>query len=107
MATERCVHLIVTRQARGHAEDSGIGKRSSEHVLKLPSSPGGLAVIRRLSARLLLGQGTFQRFHLTLIRSKKTMPPKKKSEGAEGPGPLLGRFGTSLKCGIVGLPNVG
>lgn len=35
------------------------------------------------------------------------MPPKKKSEGAEGPGPLLGRFGTSLKCGIVGLPNVG
>jgi obg-like ATPase 1 len=86
---------------------SGIGKRSSEHVLKLPSSPGGLAVTRRLSARLLLGQGTFQRFHLTLLRSKKSMPPKKKSEGAEGPGPLLGRFGTSLKCGIVGLPNVG
>ena len=35
----------------------------------------------------------------------RKMPPKKKE--AEGPGPLLGRFGTSLKCGIVGLPNVG
>lgn len=35
----------------------------------------------------------------------RTMPPKKKE--VEGPGPLLGRFGTSLKCGIVGLPNVG
>ncbi|RDD45076.1 Obg-like ATPase 1 [Trichoplax sp. H2] len=33
------------------------------------------------------------------------MPPKKKE--AEKPSPLLGRFGTSLKCGIVGLPNVG
>ena len=38
--------------------------------------------------------------------AKGKMPPKKKGE-AEGPGPLLGRFGTSLKCGIVGLPNVG
>ncbi|KAM7438899.1 Obg-like ATPase [Porites harrisoni] len=33
------------------------------------------------------------------------MPPKKKEE--EKPTPLMGRFGTSLKCGIVGLPNVG
>lgn len=33
------------------------------------------------------------------------MPPKKKEE--EEAVPLLGRFGTSLKCGIVGLPNVG
>ncbi|KAL5489671.1 hypothetical protein EMCRGX_G018789 [Ephydatia muelleri] len=33
------------------------------------------------------------------------MPPKKKEE--EEATPLLGRFGTSLKCGIVGLPNVG
>ncbi|XP_068688733.1 obg-like ATPase 1 [Montipora foliosa] len=33
------------------------------------------------------------------------MPPKKKDE--EKPTPLMGRFGTSLKCGIVGLPNVG
>ena len=39
-------------------------------------------------------------------KKRKKMPPKKKAE-AEGPGPLLGRFGTSLKCGIVGLPNVG
>ncbi|XP_062519315.1 obg-like ATPase 1 [Corticium candelabrum] len=35
------------------------------------------------------------------------MPPKKKDEGARKPLPLIGRFGTSLKCGIVGLPNVG
>lgn len=35
----------------------------------------------------------------------RAMPPKKKEE--EKPTPLLGRFGTSLKCGIVGLPNVG
>jgi hypothetical protein len=31
------------------------------------------------------------------------MPPKKEEE----PTVLLGRFGTSLKIGIVGLPNVG
>lgn len=33
------------------------------------------------------------------------MPPKK----GDGPkqAPLIGRFGTSLKIGIVGLPNVG
>lgn len=31
----------------------------------------------------------------------------KAKELAEGPPPLLGRVGTSLKCGIVGLPNVG
>ncbi|XP_065834967.1 obg-like ATPase 1 [Oscarella lobularis] len=36
------------------------------------------------------------------------MPPKKKDAAASAkPPPLLGRFGTSLKCGIVGLPNVG
>ena len=33
------------------------------------------------------------------------MPPKKKEEVK--PTPLMGRIGTSLKCGIVGLPNVG
>ena len=41
-----------------------------------------------------------------LGKKRRKMPPKKKAE-AEDPGPLLGRFGTSLKCGIVGLPNVG
>lgn len=34
------------------------------------------------------------------------MPPKKKEE-ATGPPPLIGRMGTNLKIGIVGLPNVG
>lgn len=34
------------------------------------------------------------------------MPPKKKGAQEEKT-PLLGRFGTSLKIGIVGLPNVG
>ncbi|XP_062597612.1 obg-like ATPase 1 [Saccostrea cucullata] len=34
------------------------------------------------------------------------MPPKKKDE-ATGPPPLIGRMGTNLKIGIVGLPNVG
>eukprot|EP01134_Creolimax_fragrantissima_P003311 CFRG3311T1 len=34
------------------------------------------------------------------------MPPKKKVV-ADEPKPLLGRFGTSLSCGIVGVPNVG
>lgn len=33
------------------------------------------------------------------------MPPKK-GEAPKQP-PLIGRFGTSLKIGIVGLPNVG
>ncbi|MCL4130538.1 UNVERIFIED_CONTAM: hypothetical protein GTU68_048507 [Idotea baltica] len=33
------------------------------------------------------------------------MPPKK--EAPPEPKPLIGRFGTSLKIGIVGLPNVG
>ena len=75
--------------------------------VELLSYPGGLADVRRLYTRLLLGKGPLQQLQLTLVRRKKAMPPKKKSEGAEGPGPLLGRFGTSLKCGIVGLPNVG
>ena len=34
------------------------------------------------------------------------MPPKKKGEGEEKM-VLIGRMGTNLKCGIVGLPNVG
>ncbi|XP_041374838.1 obg-like ATPase 1 [Gigantopelta aegis] len=34
------------------------------------------------------------------------MPPKKKEEHT-GPPPLIGRVGTNLKIGIVGLPNVG
>ncbi|XP_066263762.1 obg-like ATPase 1 isoform X2 [Branchiostoma lanceolatum] len=34
------------------------------------------------------------------------MPPKKKGEEPKPP-PLIGRVGTSLKVGIVGLPNVG
>ena len=34
------------------------------------------------------------------------MPPKKKG-AVEEKKTLLGRFGTSLKVGIVGLPNVG
>ena len=33
------------------------------------------------------------------------MPPKKKEEKEKVV--LLGRLGTNLKCGIVGLPNVG
>lgn len=44
-----------------------------------------------------------QRFYSARRRVK--MPPKKKEE--EKPTPLMGRIGTSLKCGIVGLPNVG
>jgi len=34
------------------------------------------------------------------------MPPKKKGDEEEKP-VLIGRLGTNLKCGIVGLPNVG
>lgn len=34
------------------------------------------------------------------------MPPKKGSDGIKSH-PIIGRFGTSLKIGIVGLPNVG
>lgn len=33
------------------------------------------------------------------------MPPKKGEAPKQAP--LIGRFGTSLKIGIVGLPNVG
>merc|ERR1712212_1363641 len=40
-----------------------------------------------------------------LIPISFTMPPKKK--GAEEETVTLGRFGTSLKVGIVGVPNVG
>ncbi|KAM9306013.1 obg-like ATPase 1 [Gastrophryne carolinensis] len=36
----------------------------------------------------------------------KKMPPKKADDGPKQH-PLIGRFGTSLKIGIVGLPNVG
>lgn len=59
-----------------------------------------------MAGRLLV-ERVSRRIQHIVIRGKKGMPPKKKLEGADGPGPLLGRFGTSLKCGIVGLPNVG
>jgi len=35
------------------------------------------------------------------------MPPKKKDDGAAKPPALIGRLGTNLKIGILGLPNVG
>jgi len=35
------------------------------------------------------------------------MPPKKKKGDEEVKPPIMGRMGTSLRCGIVGLPNVG
>ena len=35
------------------------------------------------------------------------MPPKKKDDGASKKPVLIGRVGTNLKVGIVGLPNVG
>ena len=36
-----------------------------------------------------------------------TIMSKKKGKEVEAAPQLLGRVGTSLKCGIVGLPNVG
>ena len=47
------------------------------------------------------------RFSASLVCAAASMSKKKSKEHAEGPPPLLGRIGTSLKCGIVGLPNVG
>uniref|UniRef100_A0ACB8G0D0 Uncharacterized protein n=1 Tax=Sphaerodactylus townsendi TaxID=933632 RepID=A0ACB8G0D0_9SAUR len=41
-----------------------------------------------------------------LGRPSTPMPPKKPGDGIK-PHPIIGRFGTSLKIGIVGLPNVG
>ncbi|XP_025907874.1 obg-like ATPase 1 [Nothoprocta perdicaria] len=38
--------------------------------------------------------------------SRRQMPPKKGGDGVKSH-PIIGRFGTSLKIGIVGLPNVG
>jgi len=35
------------------------------------------------------------------------MPPKKKGQDEEERPPIIGRLSTNLKCGIVGLPNVG
>lgn len=52
----------------------------------------------------ILGRGHSCKGSLRFVRG---MPPKKKGGADAGPGPLLGRFGTSLKCGIIGLPNVG
>lgn len=46
---------------------------------------------------------TFQYHYLFLCAGN--MPPKK--EAAPEPKPLIGRVGTNLKVGIVGLPNVG
>ena len=66
-----------------------------------------MKAIRLAETSLLFAERVGQGFQLIIVRGNKVMPPKKKSEGADGTGPLLGRFGTSLKCGIVGLPNVG
>ena len=40
------------------------------------------------------------------VNYRLSMPPKKKGEEEEKM-VLIGRMGTNLKCGIVGLPNVG
>ena len=40
------------------------------------------------------------------VRLSFQMPPKKKDVAEEKP-VLIGRLGTNLRCGIVGLPNVG
>lgn len=64
-----------------------------------------------VSARSFLAESwrKFWIFARASVKCKRTMPPKRKRGASESsePGPLLGRFGTSLKCGIVGLPNVG
>ena len=46
-----------------------------------------------------------RKFQCSVPLGKRRMPPKKKEEPK--PTPLIGRFGTSLKIGIVGVPNVG
>lgn len=51
--------------------------------------------------------GRCVRLSSRLLRLAASMSRKKSKESVEGPPPLLGRVGTSLKCGIVGLPNVG
>ena len=53
-------------------------------------------------SRLLLQVGFVRCYNKSRVMSKKG-----KGAAAEGPPPLLGRIGTSLKVGIVGLPNVG
>ena len=57
--------------------------------------------------RIITLQRNFRSYSSNIrpVTYKRKMPPKKKEE--EEATPLLGRFGTSLKCGIVGLPNVG
>ena len=43
--------------------------------------------------------------YFSLYFCRVIMPPKK--DTAPEPKPLIGRVGTNLKVGIVGLPNVG
>lgn len=47
---------------------------------------------------------TFESYHIGLFYSFR-MPPKKVEEPERKP--LIGRVGTNLKVGIVGVPNVG
>ena len=67
----------------------------------------------RFSASLVCAAATTtvtvccSRSSVSLVCAAASMSKKKSKEHAEGPPPLLGRIGTSLKCGIVGLPNVG
>ena len=48
----------------------------------------------------------FKQFYARPRAIRRQMPPKKKDSDSKPP-PLIGRIGTSLKCGIVGVPNVG
>ena len=67
----------------------------------------------RFSASLVCAAATTtvtvccSRSSASLVCAAVSMSKKKSKEHVEGPPPLLGRIGTSLKCGIVGLPNVG
>merc|ERR1719365_61751 len=43
----------------------------------------------------------------SLLQERLVMPPKKKNDKEVEKTVLIGRMGTNLKVGIVGLPNVG
>jgi len=67
----------------------------------------GTLYILYTSVRLNKQQICSNQFRTFVYRKFRVtgMPPKKKEE--EKSPIFLGRFGTSLKCGIVGIPNVG
>ncbi|XDC71672.1 hypothetical protein R6Z07F_002845 [Ovis aries] len=84
--------------------DDSVGSQAG--LARLITRPESTRLPAGAQATVVRGPVSRCRWDPVSSRAPSTMPPKKGGDGIKPP-PIIGRFGTSLKIGIVGLPNVG